>query len=176
MLIAAEVRDGRPFAVLSRDDVVILPGVEDGLRRLKEAGLLTIVVTNQPDVARGLVSRVEVDAIHDLLQRVLPIDAIYACFEVDGPEARCYKPLPAMLVDSAEEFGIDLETSYMVGDRWRDVGAGRAAGCKTVFIECGYREALMHEPDWTVRSFSEAVATILDHGAGRPDSEVPDGA
>ena len=177
VLIATEVREGRPYAVLSSDDVVVLPGVEEGLSRLKSAGLMTIVVTNQPDVARGLVSRAEVDAIHERLMDTLPIDAIRACFEVDGPDARCYKPLPTMLVDSAGEFGVDLSASYMVGDRWRDVGAGQAAGCRTVFIDWGYREALMHEPDWTVRSFGEAVTTILEHrGRGPVDRGVSDGS
>lgn len=161
VLNRATVREGRPYPPASLADFEILPGVPEALKRLKEADLLLVVATNQPDVARGTQARDTVEAMHRELLRSLPIDDIRVCFEVDGPDCRCYKPKPGMLLDAADEHNILLSRSYMVGDRWRDVGAGAAAGCSTVFIDYGYDEALTTVPDFTVGSMVEAAAVIL---------------
>lgn len=86
---------------------------------------------NQPDVATGKQQRKTVDAIHEYLFDTLALDDIKTCFCVYRPECECYKPKPKMLLEAAREWKIDLSRSFMIGDRWRDVGAGEAAGCKT---------------------------------------------
>jgi D-glycero-D-manno-heptose 1,7-bisphosphate phosphatase len=156
--------DGKPHPPARLEDFELLPGVVGAVRRLKEAGFLTIVATNQPDVARGLQPRTVVEAMHDRLKRACPVDAIYACFEEDGPDCRCYKPKPGMLLEAAADFGIDLGASYVVGDRWRDVGAGRNAGCRTILIEADYAERRLR-PDRTARDLAAAVDTILSEAA-----------
>ena len=158
VIIRTNVRDGKPYAITSAGEFEVLEGVEESIGRLKEAGFLVIVVSNQPDVAAGKVTREFVEEINGALMERLPIDQIRVCYEVDGA---CYKPLPGMLIDAAREHGIDLKRSYMVGDRWRDTGAGRAAGCYTVFIDCGYDETLTEEPDAVARSLPEAVDLVL---------------
>jgi len=115
------------------------PGVELACRRLKDAGLLLIVVTNQPDIARGTQLRQVVDAMHSELMRRLPLDAIEVCFHDSADGCDCRKPNIGMLARAAERFGIDLTRSVMVGDRWRDIEAGRRAGCGTVLIGEQYR-------------------------------------
>ena len=125
------VRNGKPYPPDTLEDFELLEGVPEALNSLSEKGFLLVVVTNQPDVARGTQSRDVVDQMHALLTQQLPIDDIRACFEEDSSSCRCYKPKPGMLIDAANELGIDLSSSYMVGDRWRDVGAGLNAGCDT---------------------------------------------
>ena len=159
----AIVRDGKPYPPATVEEFEVLPGVHDSLRRLKEAGFVLIVVTNQPDVARGLQRRDVVEAMHGRLMDQLPLDDIKVCYETDGPASTCYKPKPGMLLDAAGEHGLDLRRSYMVGDRWRDVGCGRAAGCFTIFIDRGYAETLTDTPDATCAGLPQAAAIILGH-------------
>ncbi len=161
----AEVRCGKPYPPPTLAALKIIPGVKDALSRLRRAGYLIIVVTNQPDVAAGRQSRDVVDAMHDALRGELDIDDIKVCFCVEGPHCECYKPKPGMLLEAAREWRIDLSRSYMVGDRWRDIGAGMAAGCYSIFIDKGYSEREPDAPDATVRCLREAADVIAIHGA-----------
>ena len=111
----------------------------EAVRRLHDAGFLLIGATNQPDVARGTQRREVVEAMNARLLAEMPISAILVCYE-DGDDCARRKPNPGLLLEAAETFEIDLAASYMVGDRWRDVEAGRRAGCRTIFIDLGYRE------------------------------------
>jgi D-glycero-D-manno-heptose 1,7-bisphosphate phosphatase len=154
------VRDGRPYAPRLAE-FRILPEAGPALKRLKKAGFLLIVATNQPDVARGEIPRDELAEMHRRLMAELPLDDIEACVAEDGPDCDCYKPKPGMLLKAATRHGIDLPKSFMIGDRWRDVGAGKAAGCRTVFIDYGYREACPERPDFSVGSLTEAVDILL---------------
>jgi D-glycero-D-manno-heptose 1,7-bisphosphate phosphatase len=157
----AVVRGGKPYPPNSLAELELTPGAPDALAALHRAGFQLIVVTNQPDVARGTMRRETVDEIHDYLRRTLPLDDIKVCWDSSETGSRCYKPAPGLLLDAAAEHGIDLSRSFMVGDRWRDVGAGNAAGTFTIFIEYGYQEALKEQPDAIVRSLAEAVEIIL---------------
>ena len=162
VLNQAIVRNGRPFPPRSLDDFRILPGVLDALERLREAGYLLIVVTNQPDVARGLIQMEEVERMHSYLASVLPVDDIKVCYHDDIDQCSCRKPLPGSLFSSAKTFAIDLKKSYMVGDRGRDIGAGKAAGCKTIFIDYSYTEHNLEKADYVSTSLLEASKIILN--------------
>jgi D-glycero-D-manno-heptose 1,7-bisphosphate phosphatase len=139
VLNRAIVRDGRPYPPATLEAFEILPGVRQAMQKLHNAGLLLIGVTNQPDVARGTQRREVVEAMHTRLLAAMPITAILVCYEDDDNCPR-RKPNPGLLLEAAATYGIDLTASFMIGDRWRDVEAGRRAGCKTVFIDLGYRE------------------------------------
>jgi len=157
----AFVRDGRSYPPVSLDEVEILPQVELALINLKEAGYLLIVVTNQPDVASGKTSKLVVDRINNLLMDSLPIDEIRTCFHEDKDRCQCRKPLPGLLISASREYQINLEASFMIGDRWRDIEAGQAAGCKTFFIDYGYQERQPDSPDFIVSSLAEAAEIII---------------
>lgn len=159
------VHHQKPYPPASLAEFEILPGVPETLARLRHAGFLLIVATNQPDVARGTQRREVVEAMHRRLNEELPLDDIKVCYEEDGPRCTCYKPKPGMLLAAAREHSIDLSQSYMVGDRWRDVGAGKAAGCFTIFIDRGYAEPLGEIPDATCADLQEAAAIILRHSS-----------
>jgi D-glycero-D-manno-heptose 1,7-bisphosphate phosphatase len=158
-------RNGKPVAPTSLAEFRILPGVEDAARRFKQAGFLLVIVTNQPDVAAGLTSKAMVEEMHDEIRRRLPIDDIMVCFHVDGDNCSCRKPKPGMILGAAAKHGIDLASSYIVGDRWRDVQAGRAAGCCTIFVDYGYPQDRPAEPDKVVKSLAEATEFVLKREA-----------
>lgn len=161
VLNRAVVVDGRPRPPASAGELQLEPGAEAACRRLKAAGLRLFVVTNQPDLARGGTTPEEVSAINSAIRQRLPIDAIYLCPHDDADGCGCRKPAPGLLLQAAAEHGIDVAVSVMVGDRWRDVEAGRRAGCATVFVDHGYSERRPEAPDLTVGSLDEAVDWIV---------------
>ncbi len=158
VIIRTDVLDGKPYAITSLGALRVLDGAGDAIERLKAAGFKIIVVSNQPDVAAGKVTRDGVEAINAELMEKLAIDEIKTCYDSAAP---CYKPKPGMLLEAAVEHDITLHQSYMVGDRWRDIGAGKAAGCVTVFIDKGYSEQAPENPDKVVQSLAEAADLIL---------------
>jgi D-glycero-D-manno-heptose 1,7-bisphosphate phosphatase len=156
------VRNGRPFPPASADEVEIIPGSAEACAAIHEAGALIFCVTNQPDVARGTARREQVSAINRRLQSALGLDEVVACYHDDGDGCSCRKPEPGMLIDLATRHAVDLATSVMVGDRWRDIEAGRRAGCRTVFIDHGYAEDRPANTDLACGSLAAALPWILD--------------
>jgi D-glycero-D-manno-heptose 1,7-bisphosphate phosphatase len=160
------VRDGLPFPPANLDEFQLYSDVAEGCQRLKNAGFISIVVTNQPDVGRGTQSREAIEAMHRALRAALPsLGGIEVCFHAGsrhGEPCDCRKPKPGMLLRAAARHGIDLKRSFLIGDRWRDVDCAHAAGCRAVFIDHGYSEALREKPEVTVSNFREAVKAVLD--------------
>jgi D-glycero-D-manno-heptose 1,7-bisphosphate phosphatase len=158
----AFVREGRPFPPQTVEDFEILDGVAEGCRRLKDAGFLLIVITNQPDVGRGIQKRATIEAMHKKMRALLPLDRVEICYHV-GPSdpCECRKPAPGMIARAATHFCIDLAKSFVIGDRWRDIDCGHAAGTKTILIDYRYAEKLRAEPNFRVESFAQAVEVIL---------------
>jgi len=171
VLNAAVVREGKPYPPASAAEVVILPGVAEALCRLKAAGYLIIVVSNQPDVARGTTTREAVEAINARLAAELPIDEFRTCYHDAADNCPCRKPKPGMLLAAAREHDLDLFACFMAGDRWRDVEAGRNAGCATVFIDYGYNENQPESYDIRAHSLAEAVDVFL-RGDGRTTNNM----
>ena len=165
------IRDGKPYPPASVSEVDIAAGAESALRELKAQGFKLLVVTNQPDLAKGLATREGVDAINRKLSAALPVDEFFVCPHVDGDNCDCRKPKAGLLLEGARRHHIDLSASFMIGDRWRDVEAGQNAGCRTVLIDQGYQEKRpARPPDTTVRSLREAADWILQahsNGAAR---------
>jgi len=155
------VRNGKPYPPHTLAEFEIFPGVPEAIRAFKDAGFLVIVATNQPDIATG-VQRLEVlEEMHDQLRRELNVDDIYVCCHTDNDNCECRKPKPGMLHDAAAKWSIDLRQSVMVGDRWRDIGAGQAAGCRTILVRNNYDERQADNPDAVVESLWEARGFIV---------------
>lgn len=167
VLNRVRIRGGRPFGPMSLAAFALYDGVEEAVRRLKAAGFKLVVATNQPEIRRGRLKPDVLEAMHAQLRERLPLDAIYVCPHDDADGCLCRKPKPGMLKAAAEALGIDLARSIMVGDRWRDVEAGRAAGCGTYLIDRGYREEVAARPDHVVADLVEAVDHILSRSTGR---------
>jgi D-glycero-D-manno-heptose 1,7-bisphosphate phosphatase len=165
-------RDGIPRPPASVDQFVLIPGVDAACRELRSLGFLLIVVSNQPDVARGTQRREVVETINRRLGGMIPLDDIRVCYHDDADDCACRKPKPGLLLAAARDWDIDLAASYMVGDRWRDIEAGSRAGCVTVLIESSSGEALSAEPTVRLGSLVTAAEWIRDQVAattsGRP--------
>jgi D-glycero-D-manno-heptose 1,7-bisphosphate phosphatase len=159
----AEVCDGVPQPPGRLEDFELLAGVVEAVGQLHDAGFAVVVVTNQPDVARGKQQRTVVEAMNDVVREALEPDTIVVCYHDDSDACVCRKPGPGMLLAAAEELRLDLATSFMVGDRWRDIEAGHRAGCRTVFLDRGYDERPPETPDVVVCDLVEAVTWILPH-------------
>jgi D-glycero-D-manno-heptose 1,7-bisphosphate phosphatase len=162
VIVVPEFRDGRSFAPVRLEDYRFYPEVPAALSRLKTAGFLLVVVTNQPEVGRGLIAEGVLEEMHRRLMASFPVDLIKVCRHTAADRCACRKPKPGMLLESASEFGISLPDSYMVGDRATDVEAGRAAGCRTVFVDLGYTsESKPDSASFTVSSIDQAADVIL---------------
>lgn len=157
------VKDGKPYPPDTLEDFRFYEDVEESLNKLKSLGYLLVIVTNQPDVATGKQTRETVESMHRLINLKLPIDFIKVCYETDGPDCHCYKPKPGMLLEARSEMNIDITQSYMIGDRWRDIGAGQNAGCKqSILIERDYAEKNIYLADFICKSLTEAVTYIIE--------------
>jgi D-glycero-D-manno-heptose 1,7-bisphosphate phosphatase len=158
----AFVRDGKPYAPRDLSEFEIVGNGRQDLLRLKGMGFVLLVVTNQPDIARGTQTRGRVDEMHEKLRRELPIDDVFVCPHDNNDGCSCRKPAAGLLFEAAEHYGLDLRESYMVGDQWRDIDAGHAAGCTTILIDYGYKErGPTKEPDLRSRTLHEAAVFIL---------------
>jgi D-glycero-D-manno-heptose 1,7-bisphosphate phosphatase len=163
VLIACVVRNGRPYPPLTLEQVELLPGVAEAVPQLAAAGYVLVGASNQPDVGRGTIPREFVEAVNrQLLEQLPQIREIDACYDCDDASPR-RKPNPGMLLEAARKYHLNLAESFMVGDRAKDVEAGRRAGCRTIFIDHGYSEPRPQPPaDLTSGSLLEAARWILN--------------
>lgn len=159
------VRNGIPHPPSHVEDFELYDDVPEGCARLKAANFLLVVITNQPDVGRGTQTRQAVEEMNLKLQSALPLlDGIEVCYHAGeryGQPCSCRKPRPGLILRAAAELNIEPKRSYVIGDRWRDVDCARAAGCRAILIERGYKESLRETPDFTVASFDDAVNAVL---------------
>lgn len=155
-------RGGSPASPRGLDEFSLVPGAGEQVARLRDAGYLVIVVTNQPDVARGLMDPAELEAMHRVLADEAGPDEIRFCPHDDYHECACRKPKPGMLTQAAAKHGIDLAASWMVGDGYKDIEAARAAGVRAVLIKADYNAEV--EAPQRVASLAEAVDLILEQG------------
>jgi len=155
--------DRKPFAPINLREFNLIAGVKDALYLLKEKGYLLIVITNQPDVARMKTSQKNINEINDVILKLLPITEIFTCFHDDNDNCDCRKPKPGQILQAAKKYRIDLNISYMIGDRWKDIEAGQKAGCRTVFIDYQYNEKQPTKYNFKAKSLYEAAKIILNN-------------
>jgi D-glycero-D-manno-heptose 1,7-bisphosphate phosphatase len=152
-------RDGKPASPRHFTEFRLECGIQAPLERLKLAGFRLFVVTNQPDVARGLLDQQALDLMHQQLISRLPIEAIELCPHDDRNGCRCRKPKPGMLTAVANRSGIALAKSFVIGDSWRDAQAARAAGCAAIMLGRPYN--CNDDADYRVATLKEAAQLIL---------------
>jgi D-glycero-D-manno-heptose 1,7-bisphosphate phosphatase len=170
VILKSYMDNGIPRPARIIEEFELLPRVADALDRLRAAGLALVVVTNQPDVARGVMPRTVVEALHGRLRQELGLHHIYTCYHDDRDACQCRKPRPGLLEQAAAELGLSLTSSFMVGDRWRDIGAGQRVGCTTFLVRQPYSGDVT--ADVEVPSLYAATEQILSLIAG-PTRRVP---
>ncbi len=161
----AHMVDGKPYPPRNLDELELIPGVDHAILQLRDHDYFCIVITNQPDVARGKTSREIVESINQFLIQNLAIHEIISCYHDDHENCGCRKPKPGSLLKAALKYNIDLNKSFMVGDRWRDIEAGENAGCKTFFIDYQYNEKQPQNPTYKVASLTDVVNIILNEAS-----------
>jgi D-glycero-D-manno-heptose 1,7-bisphosphate phosphatase len=161
VIVVPESRNGRGYAPRRLQDYRFYHDAHSSLCRLKEAGFLLVVVTNQPDVGNGLISRAVIDEMHARLVRELSVDAIRSCLHSQTENCACRKPAPGLLLEAIREFDLSVRHCFMVGDRATDIQAGKSAGCRAIFIERGYSEPKPQDADFTVASMADAAEAVL---------------
>ncbi len=161
---------GTTHPPVSVDELELLPGVPEALGQLRDAGFVLVVVTNQPDVARGKQTRAAVEAINAKLRAELPLLDVFACYHDNTDQCNCRKPKPGLLLAAAEKWNLDIPTAYLIGDRWSDIVAAHTAGCRAVLIETPFSQAERCVPDYRAPDITAAVDWIL--GTADRDAET----
>ena len=161
VLNKAEILDGKSYAPRDIESFELYPDTSAAINKLHDAGLILVVVTNQPDVGNGLVEKSVVEKMHTELLNLLPIDDIKVCYHRQDENCSCRKPMAGMILEAKKQWDIDLSKSFLVGDRWSDISAGRSQGCYTIFIDRGYSEQIKDKPDARASSLKEASELIL---------------
>jgi D-glycero-D-manno-heptose 1,7-bisphosphate phosphatase len=146
---------------MSVSELELLPGVKTALAKLRTAGFVLVVVTNQPDVARGKQTREAVEEINARISDELPLLDVFACYHDSGDKCHCRKPKPGLLLDAAAKHDLDLEAAFLIGDRWSDIVAAHAAGCRAVLIDTPFSNAERCRPDHTATDITGAAEWIL---------------
>ena len=150
------------------EDFEILPTVPEATRLLNQNGFKVVVITNQSGIARGYFTEEALAQIHkkmenELKQHSARVDAIFYCPHHPDDGCQCRKPRTALFHRAASEFGIDFASSFVVGDTWMDMDAGKVLGCKTVLVTTGPQEGsnIATAPDYVANSLLEAVQWII---------------
>ncbi len=164
VLNEAIVRGGRAYAPVTLDEFRLVADSAVQVARLREAGLVCIVFTNQPEVARGVLPREVLDAMHSRLRTTAAVDDVFVCEHDPAAGCECHKPRPGLIHQAATRWDISLPASFVIGDRWRDVEAGRAAGCYTVLIQRSYSQC--STADAYVPDLGQAVDVVLKQLGG----------
>jgi len=165
VLVDTFVRDNRAYAALTLEDFRVCEDSRAQVARLRAAGLLPIVFTNQPEVARGTLDPTVLERMHARLRADVSVADIFVCPHDDGSDCACRKPRPGMLHAAAAKWGLDLAACLVVGDRWRDIEAGQRARVRaTVLIDRAYAEECRARPDARVASLADAADWILRLG------------
>ena len=161
VLTVPDERDGKGFAVSTLEDLRFYPDAASSVGLLSDAGYDVVVVTNQPDVARGLITPGTLEHMHARVTEVTGVTRVRTCPHARGDDCACRKPLPGLLFDEARHEPLDVAESWMVGDRDSDVEAGRAFGVRTVFIDRDWSGEVGRGATAVVSSLADAVVTIL---------------
>lgn len=154
------ITDGKPGSPLLVSEIKICPGVSEGISKLREHGFELVIVSNQPEVSRGNLSLKTLQAINLEIASMTGIEYFYCCTHSDDDACDCRKPLPGMILSASTDLNLDIHSSFLIGDRWRDILAGLNAGCKTIWIDRGYREVMPENYTYRVVNFLAAVQLV----------------
>ncbi len=156
------IKNGKPYPPDSINDLIIPKKLKKNLLKLRKLNFLLIMITNQPDVARGTRKKNDVDEINNYLKNYLNLDDVYCCYHDDLDDCICRKPKDGMIKMAKKKWNINLSKSFLVGDRWKDIKCGINAGVKTFLIEKKYDEQRI-EPDFSVSNFDEIIKIINNY-------------
>jgi len=159
VLNKVSIRDGKACSPRSREEFVLSDGAPAAVAALRNAGFKVLVVTNQPDIARGELAQADLDWMTEKLLSETSVDEVLVCPHDDHHACSCRKPHPGMLMEGAKKWDIVLSQSYVIGDGWKDMGAGKRAGCSCILIDTEYNRGV--SADGHASCLLDAVKHIL---------------
>jgi len=154
--------DNKPYPPKSVKDLVISESSKKAIKLLQKNYYEIIVVTNQPDVARGKTTKESVKKINQRISEICKINHFRVCFHDDVDKCSCRKPKPGLLIEASKEFNFNLDATFMIGDRKKDIIAGQLAGCRTIFIDRRYNEEKPVKCDKVVNNLFQAAMFVID--------------
>jgi D-glycero-D-manno-heptose 1,7-bisphosphate phosphatase len=159
VLNRAIVRNGKAYSPVCREEFVLADGAAEAVSSLHDAGFRVLVITNQPDIARGTLKQADLDWMTEKILSETGIDEVLVCPHDDHHACSCRKPRPGMLLEGARKWNIALTRSYLIGDSWKDMEAGKEAGCTCLLIDTEYNRGV--PADWHAICLADAVEHIL---------------
>ena len=154
------IKKGLPISPPSFNKLKIIDGVKKSIKKLKKLNFMCIMITNQPDVARAKIKKKTVIKMNSFIKSKLKLDDIFVCYHDDIHKCKCRKPKPGLLIQASKKWKIDFSKSFMIGDRWKDISAGKKVGCKTIFINNNYKLDKIVKADFTYNTLLKAVNKI----------------
>ena len=161
VLSKTSIRNGKTYAVKKLKDFKLFYRSKESVQKLKSAGFMVIVITNQPDVGKKLISKTTLKKMHHKLKKTTKVDAIYTCTHTRNANCYCRKPKPGMILNAAKKHNINLKHSFMVGDRLSDILAARKAKCRGIFLDKKYLEKKPKSQEATFHNLVQATNYIL---------------
>ena len=156
----AFIKKGLPISPASFSKFKILPGVKSSITKLKKLKYLCLLITNQPDVSRKKIKKKVVIKMNKFIKKKINLDDVFVCYHDDNDNCNCRKPKPGLLIKASKKWKINFKKSFMIGDRWKDISAGKKVGCKTIFINNNYKKDKIVKANFTFKSLSKAVNKI----------------
>ena len=158
VLIEAPTKKGLPKSIKKLSKIKICKGIKKLCDYYRKHFYL-IMITIQPDFSRKINTKKNINEINNYLKKELKLDHIYTCF-CDNNNCKNRKPNPGMILKGVKKFNLDLSQSFLIGDRWKDIGAGKRAKCKTILIDKQYKEAMKFKPNFKVKNIKEIFDII----------------
>ncbi len=155
------IRSGIPVPPRDYGEVTIIEGVTDSLNLFRKNGIIPVVITNQPDVSRGITTMETAESINELIRHLTGIEHFYICFHDNFDNCNCRKPKTGLILNAVRDLKINLGDSFVVGDRWRDIKAGQSLGMRSYFIDYSYGETEPEPPFMRVSSLREVARIEL---------------
>ena len=152
------LRNGKPCSPRIMEEFIILEDTKETVKILKDTGYTIVIVTNQPDVARRLMKIEDLEKMHNIIKEILCPDRILYCPHDDTDNCDCRKPKPGMIIKAANELNINFNKSFVIGDTWKDIEAGKSAGCITILVDTQYNKEV--KSDYRINNLKEVIEII----------------
>ena len=148
----------KPSSPWKMEEFKLIDGIKKHLDELKKNGFLIFIISNQPDIKRGNVDKETAEKINKILYEKFPIDDIMVCPHDDLDNCSCRKPKPGMIIELSKKWNVDIKKSFLIGDSWKDIGAGKNAGVKSILIDKSYNQEV--ESEHRVENLKSAIELI----------------
>jgi len=159
VIIKAPTINNKPKSIKKLNELTFIKGIITFCRYYKKKNYFLIMVTNQPEVKRKKNTKRNIIQINNFIQKKLKLDKVYVCYS-DNEKSFDRKPNPGMVLKSKSKYKLNLKKSFIVGDRWRDIGVAHKTGCISILIDRNYDEKMIFKPNYVVKKIKDIYKII----------------